>query len=177
MEESGGKWGILPIVLVRNQKDEKTYFRPRKDYKIMCQAAPGPRCYNDTSKVLRTRSNKIASLDAKLVDANKALAAAMSSSMNFTAYGRASKSVKDLTAKRDALVTERRHDRRDAYGTKTGAKKLAQRIKNASTETEAESLRKLGVQAEALRFSREHALSRKREGYVPAIRFAGAQAA
>jgi hypothetical protein len=139
----------------------------------MCQAAPGPRCFNDTSKVLRTRTSKITVTREKLAGANAALESAMRDS-NFASYARCRKNVSDLDSKLSELITIRRYDRRDAYGTKTGSKKLAQRIQNASTDVEAEALRRLAVQAEALRFSREHALAKKRAGYVPVIRFAKA---
>lgn len=166
----GENGGFSRYCLLEIEKDEKDTFRLRKDFKKMCQAAPGPRCYYDTSKVLRTRQGKIDATRVKLTAASSSLEKAMQKS-DFSAYSRHKQTVEKLSLHLKDLITTRRYDRRDAYGTKTGAKKLALRIKNAPTDIEAEQLRKLAVQAEALRFSREHALAMKKAGYVPAIRW------
>jgi len=139
----------------------------------MCQAAPGPRCYADTSKVLRTRAQKLEVKKTKLAAAI-ALQNKAASSKDFTGYARQLKAVEALTKDVKELETIRRYDRRDAYGTKTGAARLDAKIKNASDNKEYDYFRNLKIQAEALRFSRTHALERKQSGYVPAIRLSRA---
>jgi len=137
----------------------------------MCQAQPGPRCYPDTRNKLDRAQIKINGLkdDLKSLRSQQSRAAKKN---DLAGFGRLKKKIETTSKKVKALEDEYRWDERDLYGTKTGAAQLQELMRNAKSDAEYERLRLLGVQAEGQRFMREHALSVKKSGYVPAIRLA-----
>lgn len=139
----------------------------------MCQAWPGPRCYNDSNKKLNKISVKLDAARGELGAAQKTLALAARKS-DFNAYSKLRKQTADLQKKVETLEVAHRHTQRDVDSTLTGRKELDSAMRNASSKAELDLLDVRRRTAESLRFNREHALELEKSGYVPAIRFAKA---
>ena len=137
----------------------------------MCQAQPGPRCYNDSNKKLVKLNAKLTKAEGELADAQKQLAAAARKS-DFNAYSKLRKTVSVLEEKAETLRTTCRHTQRDVDSTLTGRKAIESAIQTAASKQELDQLDIRRRTAEALRFNREHALALQERAYVPAIRFA-----
>lgn len=137
----------------------------------MCQASPGPRCFNDSNKRMAKLNAKLEKTQADLDVARKGLDDAAKAS-NFNAYSKAKKQVTLLEKKVEQVSTDIRHTQRDIDSTLTGRKAIEKAMASASTKSELNALDIRRRTAEALRFNREHALALKENGQVPAIRFA-----
>ena len=137
----------------------------------MCQALPGPRCFNDSSKKLTKQHEKLNKAEGDLQAAQKQLAV-VARKQDITAYSKIRKTVTVLEDKVNTMRVECRHTQRDVDSTLTGRKALETSTLSAGTKAELDELDIRRRTAEALRFNREHALALKERGYVPAIRFA-----
>jgi len=137
----------------------------------MCQALPGPRCFNDSSKKLTKQNAKLNKAESELSGAQNKLAAAARKS-DFNGYAKLRKEVSVKESRVNELRTHCRHTQRDVDSTLTGRKEIEQAMNTATTKREIKELDIRRRTAEALRFNREHALALKERGYVPAIRFA-----
>jgi chromosome segregation ATPase len=135
----------------------------------MCQAQPGPRCYNDSSRKLGQLEKRIAKYVGERDDLDKRLAKAVSENKTSEAK-KLSESRTKIINRLEAVSTELRHTQRDVDGTLTGRRHLTDEISKASdpnTITELETRLKTG---QGQRFAREHALARINSGKPAPIR-------
>lgn len=137
----------------------------------MCQASPGPRCFNDSSKRVTTLTKKLSVINLQVAKAEETLTIA-ASKKDFTAYANARKNVTELKDKATELSTKIRHTQRDIDSTLTGRRALDSALSEATTSSEIREIEQRQRAGEAIRFSREHALMLKQEGRLPAIKFA-----
>lgn len=123
----------------------------------MCQAAPGPRCYNDSSRKLSQLKNRV----IKLKDENTKLELAISSAQaanNSSEVKKLTDRKSMLTSKVTGLETEIRHVQRDVDGTLTGRRHLQDELETAR---DPKAIREIEIRLRAgaaLRHARETAL-------------------
>lgn len=137
----------------------------------MCQASPGPRCFNDSSKRVATLSNKLSNVSDQIRSAKTEMNKA-ATAKDFNAYAAARKNVTELETKATVLTTQIRHTQRDIDSTLTGRRQLDSELASATTSSAIKSIEQRQRAGDAIRFSREHALMLKQEARMPAIKFA-----
>lgn len=134
----------------------------------MCQAAPGPRCYADSSR-------KIHSLESRYNNAQKALKQAetdLNKASTYKDYEKTRLRVGEAKTVVKEIETKLRHAQRDLDSTKTGARLLEEARKNATSTRELAVLENRRKAAEAKLFARKTALELKLAGRPPMIKFA-----
>jgi regulator of replication initiation timing len=139
--------------------------------KTMCQAQPGPRCYNDSSRRLGQLEKRVGKYVAECDDLEKSISKAVSEN-KASEVKKLSERKTAVTNRLETVKTELRHTQRDVDGTLTGRRKLNDEIASASDPaliTELETRLKTG---QGQRFAREHALERLNSGKPAPIRFA-----
>lgn len=135
----------------------------------MCQASPGPRCFNDSNKRLGKLKTHVESLSSELTRVNEALTVA-------TKAGNASevKKLSDrkvvVSGKLNSLTIEVRHTQRDVDGTLTGRKELAAALESARDVKVINELQVRLRAGAALRMARESALEWATSGRPAPIR-------
>lgn len=135
----------------------------------MCQAKPGPRCYADSSKRLKTLSARVSKAEQKLDAARTAMTEA-GRREDFAAYAKAKKAAETAEKAVAPLRAELRHTQRDVDSTKTGRRHLDEKIQSATSKTELTALENRKAAGEILYAWRENALSHAQDGYQPVIR-------
>lgn len=136
----------------------------------MCQASPGPRCFNDSNKRMVKLQSKLSNYETELNSARKELIR-VAKTQDFTGFSKIRGKVNVLEGKVNKYQTEIRHTQRDIDSTLSGRKVLEEAMKQARTKSELDALEVRRRTSDALRFNREHALDLKKSGFVPPIRF------
>ena len=136
----------------------------------MCQKN-GIRCYNDSHKKVVKLTQKLGVAETNLKVAKNQLASAARKS-DFNAFSKVRKNVTACEEKVATLTTAIRHTQRDVDSTLTGRRELEAAMAKAETKAEMDALDVRRRTGEAVRFTREHALSLTERNYVPPIRFA-----
>lgn len=142
----------------------------------MCQAKPGPRCYADSSKRLKTLAARVETAEGKR-DAAVSKMKDASRARDLVAFSKARREKERAEKALKPLRDELRHTQRDVDSTKTGRRELDDQILEASSKDELKTLENRKAAAELLYAWRENALQIKQEGYQPVIRIASPVAA
>lgn len=135
----------------------------------MCQPAPGPRCWKDTSARHAKLEARLSKAETEFSASNEALSDA-TEKMDYTKYEKARTRNNTLNEKVRNLRAEVSLNRRDMDGTRTGQKKLEEAIAETTSPIERKVLQQRMRTGAALAESRKRALELKRSNHVPLFR-------
>lgn len=135
----------------------------------MCQPAPGPRCFKDSSSKMVSLSKKAETIRARNEQVEADLRAANKAG-NVKEVRRLSHLLADGNTKLKQVETTIVHTQRDVDGTRTGRKNLEAEIAATRSPEVAAQLEQRLRAADALRFMRTNAASRVSDGVPPLIR-------
>lgn len=143
----------------------------------MCQAAPGPRCFNDSSRKLKQLVNRRDKISKEITVANTALIEAHNSGAKASEIKKLMEHKRVLVSRLEAVELEVRHTQRDVDGTLTGRRNLMDELEKTHDPKAIENLEVRLRAGAALRLARETALEYASSGRPAPIRFAVKSAA
>lgn len=135
----------------------------------MCQAAPGPRCWADTSKAHKKLQTRLEKAQSDLDAVRKKMNAAASAG-SYGDFEKLRNEEESMVVKVNNLRTAFVHNQRDMDGTKTGLRMLEEQISTADSDIERKGLEDRLKQAAAMRVLRDHAPQRMAD--APLLRIA-----
>lgn len=137
----------------------------------MCQAAPGPRCYNDSNRKLSQLENRGKKLKKDIETIDAAIKTASGSEgVKLSQIRKLTEQKKALASRLTSIETEYRHTQRDVDGTLTGRRVLQEQINKTNDPNKVEALEVRLRAGAALRFARETALEWSTSGRPAPIR-------